>query len=611
VTDFFFRHQDPRQFQRDFMQDAYDAIKEERILLANAPTGCGKSDSALSAAITAAHESDLTIFFLTPKIAQHRIAVEVVDGIAKKHKLKIKAVDLIGRRHACVDQVLTELDHDGFYQSCEKKRKREECIFYQNARGYNKVQEARANLLFKKLLDGYGAASTHQEVVKFGDEHDACPYELMMKMAGAANIIIADYYHFMIPDIRNILFLKTKKALERSIVIVDEAHNLGRRVREHLSSSVSSFVFRRAEKEMRLLGAEHVALERMFDEWAKERMKDSKEKLVSALGFDNFLSDFNMPQDEIARHFEELGVEFVEKTNRKSACLRLAKFIAGWKGDDNGVVRILKRNNDWFGLSKRYLDPSVGTSVLNKCHSAILMSGTLLPLEMHRDVLGLDVNSTIMKKYLSPFDEKNTMHVIAEGHTTRYSKRKTENYMAMAEKIDRIIESTPGGTAVFFPSYVVQNAILPFMKAQNLIVQKADSGPKEIAQLLKRFGNGGVLCGVQGGSLGEGVDYCNEEIKTAVIVGVALEEMSLEVEALIDFYDEKFSKGWEYGYMWPAVIKAMQAAGRGIRKESDRCAIVYMDERFAWKNYKSVFDSGTRFIMSSEPEKYVKEFWKK
>jgi len=370
-------------------------------------------------------------------------------------------------------------------------------------------------------------------------------------------------------------------------------------------------VFGRAEKEMKLLGAEHVALEKMFDTWAKERMKDSKEKLVSALGFDNFLSDFNMPQDEIARHFEELGVEFVEKTNRKSACLRLAKFIAGWKGDDNGVVRILKRNNDWFGLSKRYLDPSVGTSVLNKCHSAILMSGTLLPLEMHRDVLGLDENSTIMKKYLSPFDEKNTMHVIAEGHTTRYSKRKTENYVAMAQKIDSIIESTPGGTAVFFPSYVVQNAILPFMKAQNLIVQKADSGPKEIAQLLKRFGMGGVLCGVQGGSLGEGVDYCNEEIKTAVIVGVALEEMSLEVEALIDFYDEKFSKGWEYGYMWPAVIKAMQAAGRGIRKESDRCAIVYMDERFAWKNYKSVFDSGTRFIMSSEPEKYVKEFWKK
>jgi DNA excision repair protein ERCC-2 len=182
--------------------------------------------------------------------------------------------------------------------------------------------------------------------------------------------------------------------------------------------------------------------------------------------------------------------------------------------------------------------------------------------------------------------------------------------MNMAEKIDQIIEHTPGGTAVFFPSYVVQNAIIPFMKSKNLLLQKENSGPKEIAELIKRFGNGGVLCGPQGGSLAEGIDYCNEEIKTAVVVGIALEEMSLEVDALIDYYEEKFSMGWQYGYMWPAVIKAMQAAGRGIRKETDRCAVVYMDERFAWKNYKSVFDSGTRFIMTTEPEKYVKEFWK-
>jgi DNA excision repair protein ERCC-2 len=397
--------------------------------------------------------------------------------------------------------------------------------------------------------------------------------------------------------------------LQIIIVIIDEAHNLGRRVREQLSSTVSSFLFRRADKELKLLGADKMNLETEFNSWAKERLKDNKEKLVSSLGFENFLLQYPMQIDEHKRFFEELGVEFVEQTNRKSACLKIAKFIASWSADDGGIVRILKRKGDWFTLSKRYLDPSPGTSILNQCHSAILMSGTLLPLEMHRDVLGLDENLTIMKSYPSPFDEYNSAHIIAEGHTTKYSKRKTENYMSMAEKIDQIIEHTPGGTAVFFPSYVVQNAILPFVKSKNLLVQKEKSEPKEIAQLIKRFGNGGVLCGVQGGSLAEGVDFCNEEIKTAVVVGIALEEMSLEVDALIDYYEEKFSMGWQYGYMWPAVIKAMQAAGRGIRKESDRCAIVYMDERFAWKNYKSVFDSGTRFIMTTEPEKYVKEFW--
>jgi len=592
------------------MEDAYEAISSGGILMASAATGCGKTDSALSAAITYAHETDLTIFFLTPKISQHKIAVDVVNGIAQKHKLGLRAVDLIGRRYACIDPVLADLDHDSFYQSCEKKRKRETCEFYARAKGFNKIQEARANVMFKELLQEYGAAKTHDEVVKLGQANGACPYEWLVKLAGASNVIIADYYHFMIPDIRNILLLKTKKKLDRAIVIVDEAHNLARRVREHLSSTVSSYVFSRAEKEMKFLGAEKISLENEFNKWSEVRLDKAKEKLVSKLGFDNFISDFGFEPDALAKYFEELGLEFIERTNRKSACLRVSKFISSWKNEEEGVVRILRKKGEWYSLSKRFLDPSVSTSVLNQCHASILMSGTLLPLEMHRDILGLDKDRTMMKRYASPFDQKNTMHLIAEGHTTRYSKRKTENYVAMAKQIDRIIESTPGGTALFFPSYVVQNAVLPFIKSGNLHVQRPESGPSEISELLRKFGNGGVLVGPQGGSLSEGIDYCNEEIKTAIIVGIALEEMSLEIEALIDYYQEKFERGWEYGYMWPAVIKAMQAAGRGIRKESDRCAIVYMDERFAWKNYKSVFDSGTQFIMTGEPDRYVREFWK-
>jgi DNA excision repair protein ERCC-2 len=609
VAEFFFRHHAPRPHQQELMEDAFDALSCGKSLLANAATGCGKTDAVLSAAISYAHETDLTIFFLTPKISQHKIAVDVVNGIAQKHKLGIRAVDLIGRRHACIDPVLGDLDHDGFYQSCEKKRKNETCAFYCNARGFNKAQEAKANMLFRKMLDSYGAARPHQDVVRLGAQVGCCPYEWLIKLAGASNVIIADYYHFMIPEIRDILLLKAKKKIENSIVIVDEAHNLGRRVREHLSSSVSSYVFARAEKEMRFLGADPLPLEAGFNKWAQERLGKTNEKLVSRLGFDNLLLDFGTEQELLAKHFEELGLEFVERTNRKSACLRLSRFISGWKSEEEGVVRILKGRNGWFGLSKRFLDPSIATSVLNKCHSSILMSGTLLPLEMHRDTLGLDAESTMMKSYPSPFDRNNTMHIITEGHTTRYSERKAENYAAMAGQIDRIISSTPGGTAVFFPSYSVQNAVLPFIKSGNLHVQRENAGPDEVAELLRRFGSGGVLVGVQGGSMSEGVDYCNEEIKTAVIVGIALEEMSLEIQALIDYYQEKFGRGWEYGYMWPAVIKAMQAAGRGIRKETDRCAVVYMDERFAWKNYKSVFGSGTSFIMTSEPERYVKEFW--
>jgi DNA excision repair protein ERCC-2 len=605
----YFRHDRFRLYQEQFVHDVYDAISHGNHMLINAPTGCGKTDAVLAPAITYAIENNLSIFFITPKISQHKIAIDVVKDIAKKFDLRIRAVDMIGRRYACIDPSLGELDQESFYHICEKKRKQETCEFYRNAKGFSKVEQARADALYEKLLAEYGNAKTHNEIIKLGERNFACPYELLLRLAAISDVIVADYYHIMIKQIREIFLLKTKKQLEKSIIIIDEAHNLAKRVREHLSSTITSHTLRRVEKEMKLIGLEPIDISHEFDRWAKEKLNNANEVLISKEMFDEFLSAYNMEKDEMRQYFDGIGLDFIERTNKKSACLKFSVFLKNWDGEEKGTIRILKRKENYFSLSKRFLDPSIATSILNEAHSTILMSGTLLPLEMHRDLLGLDEKRTIMKRYPSPFDEKNVINIIAEGTTTKYSKRTFENYSEIAKKIDAIVDASPGGVTVFFPSYAVLNAVVALMKSKNLIVQKEGMDPKETAELLRKFAHGGVLCGVQGGSLAEGVDFCNEEIKTIIIVGVALEEPNIETAALIDYYQEKFGKGWEYGYIYPAVIKALQAAGRGIRKETDRVAIVFMDERFKWKNYRKILGDGRRFIITSEPEKYVKKFW--
>ena len=289
---------------------------------------------------------------------------------------------------------------------------------------------------------------------------------------------------------------------------------------------------------------------------------------------------------------------------------RLSRFIREWRGTEHECVRVLRRKGEFFFLSRRLLDPSPATKVLNQCASAVLMSGTLLPLEMHRDVLGLDKERTSLRIYPSPFDKRKVVNVITENLTTRYARRDVDEYTAIAKKLDSIISSTPGGSAVFFPSYNVLESVLPLMRSNGLLVQKSSMRPYEIRQLLKDFKDGGVLCGVQGGSLAEGVDYCDGEIKTVVIVGVALEEMDVEIRALIDYYDEKFGRGWDYGYLYPGTIKALQAAGRARRKESDRVAVVYMDERFQWKKYSWILNKDERIIVTENPEREVERFWK-
>jgi len=604
----YFRHPGIRKHQDALIADAMQAVEGKKILVANAPVGLGKTDAVLAPAITYALKHGKTVFFLTPKISQHRIALSVVRGMREKYGLDLRAVDLIGRRYACVDPVLSGLDQESFYQSCERRRKKEECVFYGNAKGYGKVGEAKAEHLFKKISERAGACPSHEELLALGKECEACPYEWLMKLGGAADAIIADYFHLMNPHIRDLLLVKIKKKLENSIVVIDEAHNLAKRVRDQLSSSTNNFYLGKLDKETRALGLK-TNLESAFSKWAMGELGEAREKLVSRDGFYSILEKLEGKPEELVDMFAELGFQFVERTGRKSHALRFAKFLERWNEKDRReTVRILRRAKRGYILSKKFLDPSVSTSKLNEAHASILMSGTLLPLEMHRDVLGLDPARCMLRSYPSPFPEKNRMNILLEGFTTRYSKRSAEEYLKMAGMIDRIVAETPGGAAVFFPSYNVLQGVVPLMKSKRVLVQREKMRPSEVGAMLREFAKGGVLCAVQGGSLAEGVDYCNGEIKCAVVVGIALEEMSMEVEALIGYYEEKFGRGWDYGYLYPGVIRAVQAAGRAIRKDGDRAVVVYMDERFKWRNYRSLLPD-ERYAVTKDPAPYIRKFW--
>jgi len=146
----YFRHDNIRKHQKDLVEDVYDAVENGVNLLANAPVGMGKTDAAISSCIHHAMKNNLTIFFLTPKISQHKIAMDVVKGISEKYYLNLRAVDMIGRRYSCIDPVLSDLDSESFYQSCEKKRRKESCIFYDNAKGYSKMRQVKADALFNE-----------------------------------------------------------------------------------------------------------------------------------------------------------------------------------------------------------------------------------------------------------------------------------------------------------------------------------------------------------------------------------------------------------------------------------------------------------------------------
>jgi Rad3-related DNA helicase len=108
------------------------------------------------------------------------------------------------------------------------------------------------------------------------------------------------------------------------------------------------------------------------------------------------------------------------------------------------------------------------------------------------------------------------------------------------------------------------------------------------------------------------MDYESNTLKAIIVVGLPLSPPTLEVKMIEGYYVRKYGAetGRNYGYLYPAITKVLQAAGRGIRSEQDRCIIVLMDYRFAQYPYKKCMPSDFDVTYTDRSEEYCKTFFR-
>ena len=95
-----------------------------------------------------------------------------------------------------------------------------------------------------------------------------------------------------------------------------------------------------------------------------------------------------------------------------------------------------------------------------------------------------------------------------------------------------------------------------------------------------------------------------------VYQGTNESKLDLETNELINHYDKKYGKGRDYAYIYPAIIKTLQNAGRCIRSETDKGIVVFLDERYSWPNYRNCFPKDKHFITTRLPLDKIREFFK-
>lgn len=605
-----FPYEKIRPGQKELMEDVSKWIKEGKNLIAHAPTGIGKTAAVLTSTLEYALKNDKTIFFLTSRHSQHILAIDTLKQMREKSDKEFVGSNLIGKKWMCSQEDLSKLPSSDFYNYCEKLRESNKCEKLNRTLKKGKLTKTAK----KKLENLFKKQPLHTEEVKESCK-DFCPYEISLNLLSNSDVVVCDYFHIFSPTGINLLN-RLNLNLEDLIVIVDEAHNLPSRLRSLVSYRLSSYILENAIKESKEFGFDDLRedLKEIF-EALKDLSKTVKEECY--LPKNAFVNKINKIGDyqELMEDFQAAG-EVILEEKKRSFTASTGRFLENWTGEDEGFTRILSKEKGnkktFISLDYKCLDPSiVSEEIIKDSHSTILMSGTMKPMKMYIDLLGMNEKRTEAREYESNFPDENRLNLVFPEVTTKYKERSKSEFQKIAKNVSKLIEKIPGNSIVFFPSYKVMEKVKHFISINKTILKEDRKFSKpERKEILKKMNKtrNNVLFAVMGGSFSEGIDLPGKALEGIVVVGIPLAKPNLEIKSLIEYYKKKFGNGWDYAYTYPALIKVAQACGRLIRSKEDKGIVALMDKRYTWRKYGRLF-SGWNAKLTRNPENDVDEFF--
>jgi DNA excision repair protein ERCC-2 len=576
-----------RKGQESFIKVVNTALKHKKDVLAQVPTGVGKTAATLAPTLKYALEHNKTVIFLTSKHTHHKIVIDTLKQIKKHSELNFQVADFIGKRWMCPREDISNLNSTEFREFCKSVVENKECEYYENYKNKEKI------FVNKLLNDELKNNILHvEELIEKCRNAKVCSFEAASELAKKSKVIILDYFHVLNPGTRERFFKKIGKELENCILIWDEAHNLPSRARDLMSEHVSTISLDSAIKEA---GKFNQELEPEIIE-----IRNTLLNLSSKLGLKKneiviSKNDFISIKDDLISEIHTTANKVIEE-DKRSYLNSLAHFLSIWKKQDNKFSRLLKRSFTRNGkpiisLFYNCLDPGIVLEpILKGAHSNIFMSGTLYPLTMYEEMFGLDLPLKV--EYPNPFPTENRLDLVVPAISTKFDKRNGEMYEKIAHHVSELMEIIEGNKIFFFPSYAIMDKVREHINEMVFLESPGmDKYSREL--ILTKFTSmrekGATLFAVSSGSFGESIDLDGNKLKGVIIVGVPFARNNLEIKELTRYYDEKFGKGMEYAYIMPAFTSIMQNAGRCIRSETDKGIIIYLDERYAWSNYRKNF----------------------
>ncbi|MDP6869441.1 MAG: ATP-dependent DNA helicase [Candidatus Poseidoniaceae archaeon] len=600
-------HPIPREGQLDMVTSCIDTMLEGKTHLASAPTGVGKTAAALAAALDIAQKSNerKTIMFVTPRQSQHKIVVDTVRQINDRNpENKLTLVDMIGQSGMCVEPFAGN-SGPAFSLMCSQHRKNKQC----------KPWLTNAPDFIKRILSDPLHVGELVEMSKIHREHgeklQTCPWKAARTAAKSADIVVCDYNHLFIDEVRTASLKAMELDLQDLIVIVDEGHNLPDRVRMGMKRTLTPTMVRNAateveehlghiEKSSRINSdaAEALQLKRWNFEVCKELRKVLNREFKNLLGELVDSNELKVDAKDIISWVDEAFDAVAAIVNQSTLTGEGPPFTPPHKDERWYLMKTLLASNevdvdengenepsahllaDLFDVILRFgnttalclvfegegrdgriishlLDAGlVAGPIFEKTYCAMMMSGTLDPPHMFADLLGIENEKRGESVHPSPFAKERRPIVVATDVTTLWKERGFENTRKIREHIIKLSQSTPGNVAAFVPSYKILEEIFTDLHIPGLkkMTESRKWSKQDIDSLLveledsKKIGSRILLAGVFNGKLSEGIDYKGGMLDAVICIGIPNAPPSVYHNALGDYISQKFGSEKKWRY---------------------------------------------------------------
>ncbi len=588
-----------REGQYKLVGDVYRTIHRKKILFIQAPTGTGKTISALFPAIRAVGENlGDKIFYLTAKTITRTVAKDTCD-LLKAKGYRGKVIVLTAKEKMCPCE---EMD-------CNPSN----CL---RAKGhYDRVNDAVYDLITTE------EDFTRERMLAQAEKYQVCPFEMSLDASLYADIIICDYNYVFDPNVYLKRFFSEEEKGDY-IFLVDEAHNLVERGREMYSAVLVKEEILTVKKLVRgkdrKLEAALEKCNRQMLEWKRECETYTIYESIGAFAFSL------MRLMSLLDIFLQSRGEMPERKEVTEFYLNLRHFMNMFERvDENYVLYSDFDETDRFCLHLYCVNPSVNLQeCLERGKSTIFFSATLLPVNYYKNLLSSKKDNYAVYAD-SAFREEQRLLFIGRDVSSLYTRRTLGEFHRIALYIQQVLRAKKGNYLIFFPSYRFMEDVYEQFLAVNeqeadCMMQSGNMNEADREEFIQEFSNPrgkslAAFC-VLGGIFSEGIDLKEDLLIGVLIVGTGLPQICNQREILKEYYQEENGQGFDYAYQYPGMNKVLQAAGRVIRTASDRGIIGLLDDRFLRSDYRQLFPREWSqyevHTLDSLPEA-LEAFWKK